>query len=413
MTYTDVLQSELNPFSPAIRDDPYPTYKALREASPISQGAPGMWFLTRFRDCETVLQDARFGFLEEGEEPTNPMFGRMGDGIEPLTEPDGTPVHAFITLNPPSHTRLRGLLSSAFTARRVQELEGRITEIVDGLLDTALASEKFDLLSTVCYPLSVTVISELLGVPPGDYEVFCGWTEQICAGLDPALMGQEDAQKRMRQARQEFSDYFMALARERREKPSDDLLSAMANAQEGDDRMTDVELVVTSTLLLIAGHETTANYLGNSVLALLRHPEEMARLAGRPEVTAAEADELLRYDPPGQLASRFAREDVELDGVQISKGDVLLPLLGAANRDPERFAEPDRLDLTRRNVRHLSFGYGIHLCLGAQLARKETRIALRRLLDRAPGLEVAGDLHWKPHATLRAMQEFPLVTNAS
>src|SRR3954452_18349010 len=169
-------------------------------------------------------------------------------------------------------------------------------------------------------------------------------------------------------------------------------VTAMANAQEGDDRMTDVELVVTSTLLLIAGHETTANYLGNSVLALLRHPEEMARLAGRPEVTAAEADELLRYDPPGQLASRFAREDVELDGVQISKGDVLLPLLGAANRDPERFAEPDRLDLTRRNVRHLSFGYGIHLCLGAQLARKETRIALRRLLDRAPGLEVAGDL---------------------
>ncbi len=410
MTLTNVLQSDLNPFAPEIRDDPYPRYRALRDAAPVAQAAPGVWLLTRFGDCETVLNDPRFGHLEPGEEPSNPMFGRLGDGIEPLCEPDGTPVNAFITLNPPAHTRVRGLLSGAFTVRRVQQLEPRIAEIVDGLLDTALESGKFDLLSTVCYPLSVTVISELLGVPPGDYPVFCEWTEHICAGLDPALMNQEGARERMRRAREEFAGYFLALARERRGKPGHDLLSAMANAKAGADRLTDVELVVTSTLLLIAGHETTANYLANSVLALLRNPAELERLASQPVVTPGEADELLRYDPPGQLASRVARVDTELGGVPIAKGDSVLPLLGAANRDPERYADPDRLDLTRPNVKHLAFGHGIHLCLGAQLARTETRIALRRLIDRAPGMAVVGELRWKPHASLRGMQEFPLVT---
>lgn len=412
MTQTDVLNSDLNPFAPEIIDDPYPRYRALREAAPVARAAPGVWLVSRYRDCETVLQDSRFGHLEPGEEPSNPVFGRLGDGIEPLCEPDGTPVNAFITLNPPAHTRIRGLLTGAFTVHRVQRLEPRITEIVDGLLDAALESGTFDFLSAVSYPLSVTVISELLGVPPGDYALFTDWAEQICAGLDPTLMMQEGAQQRMRRARQEFADYFLALAGDRRAKPGQDLLSAMTSAQVGADRLTDVELVVTSTLLLIAGYETTANYLANSVLALLRHPGELKRLVGRPDIAPAEADELLRYDPPGKLASRVARVDVELGGVRIPKGDAVLVLLGAANRDPERYADPDRLDLTRGNVRHLAFGHGVHLCLGAPLARLETRIALRRLIDRAPTLEVCGELHWKPHASLRGMQAFPLTIGA-
>lgn len=413
MMYTDVLQSELNPFAPEIRDDPYPRYHALREKAPVAQAAPGIWLLSGFSDCDTVLRDSRFGHLEVGEEPSNPMFGRLGDGIEPLCEPDGTPVFAFITLNPPAHTRVRGLLSQAFTIRRVQELGPRITEIVDRLLDDALNSDEFDLLSTVCYPLSVTVISELLGVPPGDYAVFCDWTEKICGGLDPALMQQEGAMERMRQARQEFADYFLALARARRTDPGDDLLSALVGGTSDGDQLTDVELVVTSTLLLIAGHETTANYLANSVLALLRHPAELDRLRDRPEITPGQAEELLRYDPPGQLASRVARADVEINGVHIPKGDSVMALLGAANRDPARFADPDRLDLTRSNVKHLSFGQGIHLCLGAALARLETRIALRRLIDRAPGLEMAGELRWKPHASLRGLQELRLTAKGA
>lgn len=412
MIDTDVFQSDLNPFAPDIRDDPYPRYHALRAAAPVARGTHGVWLLTGYHDCATALQDTRFGHLEPGEEPANPMFGRLGDGTDPLCEPDGTPVYAFITLNPPSHTRLRGLLSRAFTVKRVQQLEPRITALVDGLLDDALEDGNFDLLSSLCYPLSVTVISELLGVPPSDYALFCDWTEQICGGLDPAVMQQPGVVEKMRQARLDFAEYFTELARERRKKPADDLLSAMAAATEDGDRMTDVELVVTSTLLLIAGHETTANYLGNSTLALLRNPAELDRLRGAPEVTTAQAEELLRYDAPGQLASRVARVDVEIGGVRIPKGDAVLALLGAANRDPARFANPDQLDLTRRNVKHLSFGHGIHLCLGAQLARLETRIALRRLIDRAPGLEITGPLRWKPHAALRGLRELPLAVTA-
>lgn len=408
MPPTDIFDSALSPLSPDIRDDPYPTYHALREKAAIARGAPGVWVLSRFAECAAVLQDPRFGHLEAGEEPANAEFGRLGDGLDPLQEPDGTPVPSFITLNPPAHTRIRKLLSQAFTVKQVQQLGPRIGRIVDGLLDDMLAEEEFDLLAEFSYPLSVTVISELLGVPPQDYELFCDWSADICKGLDPALMQQPAVQDRMRVARGEFSEYFLGLARGRREEPGADLLSAMVGATRHDDRMSDVELVVTSTLLLIAGHETTANLLGNSVLALLRNPAELEKLRGRPEVSASAVDELLRYDPPGQLASRVAREDLELDGVRIPRGDSVLALLGAANRDPARFAEPDRLDLDRTKVNHLSFGHGIHLCLGAQLARMEVRIALRKLIDRAPGLWVSAAPQWKPHAALRGMEALRL-----
>jgi len=405
VTQVDVFQSELNPFNPAIRDNPYPVYQALREQAPIVEAAHGIWLLTRYDDCNTVLHDSRFGHLEPGEEPVNPMFGRLGDGIEPMCEPDGTPVIAFIATNPPGHTRVRGQLTQSFTVRNVTLLAPRITEIVDGILDRALAQPEFDVLADVAYPLSVTVIGEVLGVPAADYGTFSAWTEQICGGLDPALMQQEGAAERMRTARQEFADYFRALAADRRAHPRADVLTEMVSATSADERLSDVEFVVTCTLLLIAGYETTANFLSNSVVSLLHHPEQLAYLRGLPEVPTEAADELLRFEAPGQLASRVARADTEVAGVMIPKGHSVLALLGAANRDPERFADPDRLDLRRPDVKHLSFGQGIHLCLGAQLARLEVRIALTRLLARSPQLALAGPLTWKPHAALRGLQQ--------
>jgi cytochrome P450 len=405
MTQVDVFQSELNPFNPAIRDDPYPVYRALRERAPIIEGAPGVWLLTRYNDCLSMLHDSRFGHLEPGEEPANPMFGRLGDGIEPMCEPDGTPVISFIATNPPGHTRVRRQLTQSFTVRSVTRWAPRIGAIVDGILDRALAAPEFDLLAEVAYPLSVTVIGEVLGVPPGDYAQFSEWTEQICGGLDPALMQEVGAHERMRTARQEFADYFLALAVDRRARPRADVLSEMVGAASADDRLSDVEFVVTCTLLLIAGYETTANFLANSVVSLLHHPHQLAYLRGQAEVPVGAAEELLRFEAPGQLASRVARVDTEVAGIVIPKGHSVLALLGAANRDPDRFADPNRLDLRRPDVKHLSFGQGIHLCLGAQLARLEVCIALGRLLERAPQLEVAGPLVWKPHAALRGLQQ--------
>lgn len=405
MTPVDIFQSELNPFNPAIRDDPYPVYRALRERAPIVEAAPGVWLLTRYDDCLSVLHDTRFGHLEPGEEPVNPMFGRLGDGIEPMCEPDGTPVISFIATNPPAHTRVRRQLTQSFTVRSVTEWAPRIAEIVDGILDRALATPEFDVLADIAYPLSVTVIGEVLGVPPADYGMFSAWTDQICGGLDPALMQEDGAHERMRAARREFADYFVALAEDRRARPRADVLSEVVGAASADDRLSDVEFVVTCTLLLIAGYETTANFLANSVVSLLHHPDQLAHLRGLPGVPFDAAEELLRFEAPGQLASRVARMDTEVADTLIPKGHSVIALLGAANRDPARYVDPDRLDLQRPDVKHLSFGQGIHLCLGAQLARLEVRIGLARLLARAPKLTVAGPLVWKPHAALRGLQQ--------
>nr|AGI62224.1 cytochrome P450 [uncultured bacterium] len=405
MSVTDLMQSDLNPFASECRADPYPRYHAIRELGPIVPGPPRIWILTGYAACATVLQDNRFGHLEPGEEPANPMFGRLGDDHELLTEPDGTPVPSFIAQNPPAHTRIRRLVGKAFTARMVQALEPQITGIVDGLLDEALAADEFDLLTALAYPLPITVISRLLGVPAGDYETFAGWSNDLVRGLDPLLMQDPEVVKRLGEARTEFNAYFRHLAAERRRRPGDDLLSAMASVSEGGDQLTETELVATCTLLLIAGHETTANMIGNGTLALLRNPGELAKLRDRPELAGRAVDELLRYDPPGQLAARIAREDVEVGGIAMQRGDTALTFLGAANRDPAVFTDPDRLDLNRHEARHLSFGHGIHFCLGALLAQLEINIALRALVRRAPGLRLAGELRYKDNVALRGLEE--------
>jgi cytochrome P450 len=414
MITTDILGSPLDPLALDIRADPYPRYHALRAAAPVTRGTHGVWLASSFSACDTVLRDPRFGHLEPDEEPVNPQFGRLGDDGDPLREPDGTPVHSFIVLNPPAHTRIRGLLSQSFTARMVERLRASVVEITDELLEPVLEAGRGDLLESLAYPLPVAVISRLLGVPAGDFGVFHGWATAIVRGLDPALLVQEDVVRVLGEARRQFSDYFLELARHRRTDPQDDLLSAMVTVRDGEDRLTDVEVVATSTLLLIAGYETTANLIGNALLALMQHPQEWRRLRDRGEVRPADVDEFLRYDPPAQIAARVARQDVELDGVPIPKGHSVLALLGAANRDPAVYHDPDRFDLGRRTGRHLAFGQGIHLCLGRLLAHQEAQVAVERLTARTRTVELDGtELRWKPIVTLRALERLPVTVEAA
>jgi cytochrome P450 len=308
--------------------------------------------------------------------------------------------------DPPDHTRLRALVSKAFTPRTIEVMRGHIQEIVDRLLDRALARGGMDVIEDLAYPLPVTVICEMLGVPVDDHASIRGWSADIARSLDAiGLPSDPSVAERGRTARRALADYFRALLPERRARPQADLLSGLLAAEEQGDRLTEPEVISMCLLLFIAGHETTVNLIGNGTLALLRHPEQLARLQADPALVPAAIEELLRYDSPVQRTARIASTDVELAGHRIARGTMVVTVLGAANRDPAQFAEPDRLDVTRRDVRHIAFGYGIHFCLGAPLARVEGQLALGALLHRAPGLRLAETSpEWRESSVLRGLK---------
>jgi cytochrome P450 len=324
-------------------------------------------------------------------------------------------VLSFLVRNPPDHTRMRRLVSKAFTPRMIARLAPRIERLVDDLLDGALAAERapagrdgVDLIEALAYPLPVTIISELLGVPATDHERFQAWSHALARGLDPDFLLPADVRARQRTARAEFADYFRDLAAWRRDHPAEDLLSALVAVEEGGDGLTEQELIVTCTLLLVAGHETTVNLIGNGTLALLRNPDALARFRADPAIAPNAVEELLRYDSPVQLTVRLALADAEVGDQPISRGEVVLALIGAANRDPAAHPDPDRLDLAREPSRHLAFGQGIHFCLGAPLARLEGQLALRHLLARAPRLRLAAEPVWKENLVLRGLERLPV-----
>jgi cytochrome P450 len=315
--------------------------------------------------------------------------------------------HSLLMVDPPDHTRLRNLVTRAFTPRRIERLRGRIQTMTDDLLDAAEARGDFDFIRDLAYPLPVMVIAELLGAPTGDRERFKRWSDDIAVILDPITtdvpMTQVDA------SYGEAAAYLRRLFAARREEPRDDLISALVAAEADGDRLSEIELVAICMLLLGAGHETTTNLLGNGVLALLRHPEQRERLQAEPGLVEDAVEELLRYDSPVQITDRVATEDLELHGHRIRSGQVVGLILGAANRDPDQFSDPDCLDLGRTDNRHLAFGHGIHFCLGAALARLEAQIVLRTFLDRFP--RFTGDPNqtdYKRSMVLRGLQSFPL-----
>jgi len=398
VTSSEVL---FDPFLPEFNADPYPFYHRLREADPVHQSPLGFWVLTRYDDCVMVLRDPRFG---------RAGFEGLLESVYGNTVEQGRLPTSMLFRDPPDHTRLRGLVSRAFTPRVVEGLRPRIQQIVDGLLDRVQGAGRMEVISDLAYPLPVTVISEMLGVPEGDRERIKQWSADIARSLDAiGLRTDPEIVDRGRTGRHAIGDYFRSLIPERKKRPRGDLLSLLIEAEEQGDKLSEGELLATCVLLYIAGHETTVNLIGNGLLALLRHPKELERLRDAPSLIQSAVEELLRYDGPVQRTARITNADVELAEHKIPKGSMVVPVIGAANRDPAHFPDPDRLDVSRPDNRHIAFGFGIHFCLGAPLARLEGQITLGTLLHRLPRLALSTERpEWRESQVLRGLKALPV-----
>ncbi len=384
--------------SPAFRDDPYPHYERFRGPNPLLRVADTIWFALGHGDVTNLL---RHPGMSTDESHATTEIGKTGPG-EVKTQ-------SLLFMDPPDHTRLRTLVARAFTPRRIEGLRAATEAITAELLDAMVADRApVDLIQAFAYPLPVRVICSLLCIPAADEAVFTGWSRGIARSLDPTVLRSAEIDAAIEQARSELRAYLGDLLEFRRRTPGDDLLSGLAAVEADGDRISSGEVLSLAVLLLVAGHETTVNLIGNGVLALLRAPDQLALLRRSPERVSGAVDELLRFDGPVQITQRIATEDMEVVGCKVHGGDEILLVLGAANRDPAVFAEPHRLDVTRDARRHVGFGGGIHHCLGAVLARMETQIALAALLDRFGRIELAGTPVRRPTFTLRGLESLPV-----
>ncbi len=387
-----------NPLDRRYHQDPYPTYRRLRDRDPVHRSALGpMWVLTRYRDVDAVLRD-------HGRYANNPTLarGQMTPG-----DLQGVRYPNLLVTDPPDHTRLRTLVAPAFTRSAIEAWRPRIERAVDELLDAAAAEPAFDLMEAFANPLPVVVIAEMLGVPREDFRRFKRWSDAT-ARLIEFTASREDAD-RAYTARDALRGYLDGIVEERVREPREDLISVLAAAQESGDRLSRTELLSMLTLLLIAGNETTSNLIGNGTLALLRDPEQAAWLRAYPERVDDAVEELVRFDSPVQADRRVAKTDLEIDGRRVRRGEQVVLLLGAANRDPEQFPGAERLDLARGDKSHVGFGRGIHHCLGAPLARLEAQLAFPRLLERFPALRLAEqEPRFKDHIVLRGLERLPV-----
>jgi cytochrome P450 len=389
-----------NPMDPEFIADPYPTYHRLRTEDPVHLSPLGFWVLTRYEDVVSALRDPRLA----KEAIAAFVAARFGVDVPP-----GIGL-SMLDRDPPDHTRLRGLVSKAFTPRVVEGLRPHIQQIVDGLLDAVVDAKAMDLVEEFAYPLPVIVICEMLGVPVEDRERFKGWGVDIARGLDAIMLPPDsEVARRSMTSRRALANYFRELIAERRAAPRGDLLSALIAAEEAGDKLSEDELLSTCVLLLVAGHETTVNLIGNGTLALLRNPRQLRRLRENPALIASAVEELLRYDGPVQRTARIPSSDVTIGGRTIAKGEMVMPFIGAADRDPAQFPDPDRLDIARADNRHIAFGWGIHFCLGAPLARVEGQIAINSLVQRLPKLALATEHpEHRESLTLRGLKSLPV-----
>ena len=418
-----------------VRADPYPFYTQLRSQDPVHWDEEmGFWVLARYADIASVYNDDRFSRaqgLMRG-------FQRLPENEQRIAEPV---YHSFsktmFYADPPYHTHLRGLMNNAFTPRRVEQLRPYIQRVVDDLLDVVQATRQMDIIHDLAYPLPVMVIAELLGLPSQDRQRFKGWSDDLFAILGtvrhaPHLM------ERAAQSLTQMTEYITALSHARREQPQDDLLSALISVVDDDGssgcphhasgtdaprhsggrqvreqpstaHLTQEELVANINILLSTGHETTTHLIGNGVLALLQNPDQMQKLQQQPRLISSAIEEMMRYENPVQITYRSAIEDVEMGGRQIRKGDLVNSILGSANRDLERYTDPDRFDITRNEGRHLNFGLGIHFCIGASLVRLEAEIAFLTILRRFPQLQLTTQkLDWQEHPIFRGLKSLPI-----
>jgi pimeloyl-[acyl-carrier protein] synthase len=393
----DVTAAAFDPRSPDFRANPYPYYDLLRGAAPVLYwDVWGIWFLSRYDDCSALLRDPRLGHGK--------LSPQVPDQQQALWKMQS---NWMLVKNPPDHTRLRNLVHKAFSPRMVEQMRGQIQTITDRLLDRVLGQGSADLIADLAYPLPVTVIAEMLGIPAEDHDQFHAWSNTLARSLD--LTDEAQVYDRASEAAEMLTDYLRVTIARRRSDLRSDLLSALIAAEEGGDRLSEHELYATCALLLIAGHETTINLIGNGALALLRHPEALHRLRQAPGRLRTAVEELLRYDSPVQMTSRVALETIELRGQRIRAGQQVSFLLGAANHDPERFGHPATLDIDRDPNPHVAFGGGIHYCLGAPLARLEGQIALGTVLRRMPDLALAAEHpEYRDNFILRGLRSLPV-----
>ncbi|HVP31147.1 MAG TPA: cytochrome P450 [Myxococcota bacterium] len=367
-------------FDPAQRDDPHPALAKLRELDPVNETPLGFWRLTRYDDVVRVLREVPTGV-------------RKADGSLPGRDRirfEAGPGEFMLQQDPPNHTRLRKLVSKAFTPRAIERMRPSVQRLVDGLLDTAQDRGGLDVIADLALPVPSTVICEMMGVPLADRPRFTDWTADATHLLAAEFAPQEVLQRGLEGAGQ-LASYFVALLNERRGSLSDDLLSELLRAEEAGDRLSPMELLSQSIGLLIAGFETTIGLIGNGMLALLRHPRELERLREDPGLVASAVEECLRFDGPILTTLRVLREDTEFGGKTIPRDAIVWAMIGAANRDPAKFPDPTRFDVGRTPNEHLAFGGGVHFCLGAHLARMESQIAIGSLVRRFPKLELALD----------------------
>ena len=387
-----------NPLSSEMAQDPYPTYAKLRGRDPVHRSRlMDAWVFSRFADVDAILRDHR----HFSSDPRKRVASGRRASLPNVEEP------SMLFLDPPDHTRLRALVNKAFTPRAVAALEPHIRELMTTLLDAVDDPAAFDLMEAVAKPLPVIVIAEMLGIPPEDRAQFAVWSDQRARILEPTLS--PDERETADAAMRSLDEYLMPIISARRVDPKDDIISALAQAEEEGDKLTEREVLIMLRLLLVAGNETTTNLIGNGVLALLRHPDQLAAMREDPALIPSAVEELLRFDSPVQVDVRSVLDDCEVNGFRVRRGDNVVTLLGAANRDPDRFEAPDRLDVRRGDQNHLSFGRGIHHCLGAPLARLEGRVVLQALIERFSSLRLLEDRPaFRSSVALRGLLALPV-----
>lgn len=392
-------------FGPEMLADPYPFYQRLRAAHPVFR-VPQLdaWVVTSYEAVNGALRNPQL---------SSDRFPRLRQRLAPkgLDSLASDRVRSMIHMDPPDHTRLRGLVNKAFTPKTVEAMTGHIHDIVNELLDAVGNHGRMDIIEDFAYPLPVTVIAEMLGVPAEDRARFKHWSDEVSVvlGGDVAALS-ETLLRRATTAREELAEYFRDVVRRRRQNPGTDLISALTQAEEEGGKLTEDELYSTVVLLLVAGNETTTNLIGNGMLALMRHPGEMQKVWASPSLVPAAIEEMLRFDGPVQLTTRMAKTDLEIQGTKIPKGDWLYLVLGAANRDPAQFPDPDRFDVSRAENKHIAFGAGAHFCLGAPLARLEAQIALRALRERFPNLRLGeATIEYRNNFNLRGLKSLPVI----
>lgn len=392
-----------NPFEPGYFDDPYAQFARLRELDPVHATLDGNWMLFRYEDCFRILRDATLSVDDR-----NIRQSTKGEQIAKLRVEDRGE-RSMLGLDPPDHDRLRRLVSKAFTPRAIEALRPRVQALVDEALDRAEAAGHIDLVPDLAFPLPFQVISEMLGMPEADVLQVRDWSNQMVKSLDPVIS--DDEIRASMEASEAMSDYLAEVIEWKRQNPADDMLTALISAEEDGDRLTTGELMAQVAVLFIAGHETTVNLIGNGTRALLQHRDQWDALVAEPALIMHGIDELLRFDPPVQISRRISLVDMDLHGHQIAAGSFMATVLASANRDPAKWGPTaDALDLTRPDAgQHLSFGSGVHYCLGSSLAKLEGQVAIGTFVRRFPEAQLdEGPTEWNGRINLRGLEHLPI-----